>query len=193
MAEHRRRADSLLAELHHARSTVREESERLESLRKLLTVAEKGQRFLQEAARAVQQTAHEQVSKVVTRCVRTVYGADGFDFKMDFERKRGRTEANISFLKEGHPVSPTMDTGGGLDVSAFALRLVAVLLTTSRRLLVMDEPFRFVNGREYQERVARLVPALAEELDFQLVIATDDDWLKECGKVIELGDCRDES
>ena len=49
----------------------------------------------------------------------------------------------------------------------------------------MDEPFKGVNGRVYQERTAKLVEALAEELDFQFIIVSDDDWLK-IGKVITL-------
>jgi hypothetical protein len=46
---------------------------------------------------------------------------------------------------------------------------------------------RFVNGEENQRRVAQMLLTLCKELGFQLVLVSDDDWLK-VGKVIELGD-----
>jgi hypothetical protein len=50
---------------------------------------------------------------------------------------------------------------------------------------VADEPFKFVNGEEEQERVATLLETLSQELAIQFIIVTDDSWLK-IGKVIEL-------
>lgn len=184
----RKEADRALEGHRLAAAMAKSEKAGLAAAKAQAGAAAEAQKIVQKVAQAVQRRAHEQISRVVTRCIRAVY-PDGYDFHIAFERKRGKTEARLVFLKDGHEVSPTGAAGGGVvDVAALALRLACLLLATPRRrrLVVLDEPFRFVNGREYQERVAQLIPTLARELGFQFIIVTDDDWMK-IGTVIDLG------
>ena len=56
-----------------------------------------------------------------------------------------------------------------------------------RRLIVLDEPFKFVSDRgDYRARARDLLDALSTELGFQFVIVTHDPTF-EIGKVIDLG------
>lgn len=114
-----------------------------------------------------------------------------YKFKIKFEKKRGKTEAVPVFTRDGFEFAPTDGVGGGvLDVAAFGLRIAEVLMQRpqSRRLLVLDEPFKFPSLRKgYRERVRDLLVTLAEELDFQIVIVTHDPTF-EVGRVVNLDD-----
>ena len=125
----------------------------------------------------------------MTRCLKAVLDNEAYEFKIEFEQKRGRTEAKLILERDGLILeNPAEEAGGGvLDVAAFALRLacVALALPRRRRLLVLDEPFRFVNGEEYQSRIGGMLEVLAAETGMQIILVTDDDWLK-IGKVIQL-------
>lgn len=137
-------------------------------------------------AQAVQQTAHERVAGVVSRCLATVF-PDPYEFKIHFERKRGKTEARPVLIRAGREVSPIDGVGGGvLDVSAFALRVVfvAARVPKVRQLLVMDEPFKNLS-RVYQDAAARMVETLAVEFGIQFVIVTHADAFR-IGKVVEI-------
>lgn len=183
----RRKARDAGRRYDHAAQTLRDEEGRLEALRARLATHQEGQAVVQAVAESVQTAAHDQISKVVSRCLKTVFGDDAFDFRINFERKRGKTDAQLQFVRNGKAVRPLLSSGGGqIDVAAFALRLAALMLSTPkrRRCLQADEPFGNVNGREYQDRVTRLVEVLAEELDFQFVFASDN-WFKP-GAVIDL-------
>lgn len=146
------------------------------------------QQILQQVAQQIQQQAHHQIAAVVTRCLQAVFGDEAYEFKIDFQQKRGKTEAAITLIRNGHEVSPRSGVGGGVqDVISFSLRLACLLLRRprSRKLIVMDEPFRFVHSSVYRERVRLLLETLSQEMDFQFIMSTGIDDLR-VGKVIEL-------
>jgi DNA repair exonuclease SbcCD ATPase subunit len=141
----------------------------------------------QAIAKEVQQKAHRQVSDLVTRCLAAVFD-EPYAFHMEFEEKRGRTEARLVFRRGDLEVDPMSAAGGGVvDVAAFALRLSALALRRPgvRRLMVLDEPFRFVSA-EYRPRVRALLETLAKETGFQFVIVTHSPEF-EVGKVVRIG------
>ena len=119
--------------------------------------------------------------------VRVKVAASSYSFHIAFEQKRGKTEARLVFTKEGMEIDDPRDESGGgvVDVASFALRLACLLLSKNRRFLVFDEPFTHLHGKEYQEKMGELLVALAEEKGVQMLLASDESWLKK-GRVYEL-------
>lgn len=151
-----------------------------------LETARATQEILQFVAQAIQQKAHERVAKVVSSCLSSVFD-NPYEFKILFERKRGRTEAKLIFSRDGKEVDPMEASGGGMiDVAAFALRVACLIMHRPRlrQLLVLDEPFKFVSA-EYQNNVRQMVEKLAEDLDLQIIMVTHNEAYK-TGKIIEV-------
>jgi DNA repair exonuclease SbcCD ATPase subunit len=144
------------------------------------------QKLIQEVAASVQTQANERIAAVVGRALKTVFPGSGYDFAIRFERKAGRTQARMVYLKDGEEADPKDDSGGVGDVAAFALRVACLLFSGKRKLLTLDEPFRQLHGQRIAD-AARLMELLAEELDLQIVIVTHDPALQ-VGKVINLGE-----
>ena len=183
----RRKADLLLAELTHAKRRASEEEAAVRGAKESLKDCLEAQRIVQVVAEAVQQQAHRQIASVVTSALRSVFG-DGSEFRIEFKRARGKTEARLSFANGDKEESPLeASSGGKVDVASFALRLVSILLSRPqrRRLLVLDEPFRFVHGEEYRERTRALVEEMAGKMGFQVVMSTGLRWLQ-TGKVVDV-------
>lgn len=140
-----------------------------------------------EVAKQVQQQAHAGIANVVSRCLAAVFD-DPYTFKVKFEKKRNRTEAKLVFVKGEHELTPLKASGGGVaDVASFALRLACMALSRPRvrRVLILDEPFRFLNSIEYRERARQLLETLADEMDMQLIVVTGMSEL-ESGTVVEI-------
>ena len=138
-----------------------------------LAEAEGCQKILQAVAQTIQEQVHNRIAAVVSRCLTAVF-SEPYAFRITFEQKRGRTEARLSFVRGGIEVDPLTAAGGGVvDVAAFALRLAALMLSrpVKRRLLVLDEPFRFVSA-EYRPKVRELLAELATEMGVQFVLVT---------------------
>ncbi|QDP54809.1 MAG: hypothetical protein Unbinned3891contig1000_7 [Prokaryotic dsDNA virus sp.] len=148
--------------------------------------AQESQQILQALCQQVQHQAHNRICSVVSTCLSTVFD-NPYTFHINFEQKRGRTEAELVFKRKGLEVDPMTATGGGMvDVAAFALRVSCLMLHQPplSRVLVLDEPFRFVSG-EFQDNVRTMMQELAEELGIQFVMVTHN-RAYETGKLVIL-------
>lgn len=159
----------------------------LAAARKRAESTEQAHDLIQKVAQTVQQQAHERITGVVSRCIASVY-EDPYTFHIDFDRKRGRTEANLYFMRNGHRFEKPYAVGGGvIDVASFALRLSCLVLTRPalRRILIADEPFKNVNGEDNRRRARALLETVPKELGVQVIMSTGYDWL-EMGEVVKV-------
>lgn len=158
----------------HAQSTLSTEQINLDQANKKQEALAEIQNLLQQAAQSIQTQAHQRIATLVTEALASIFQEEAPSFEIAFERKRGKTEAILSFRKGELLLSPLDASGGGVvDVAAFALRLAAITLARPRRrsLLILDEPFRFVS-RDYLPRVRSLLERLSSELGIQIVLVT---------------------
>lgn len=186
VSELRRRVNVRLSELKTARQLVNNESTALRSLTKDVAALETAQTLAQEVAAQLQTSAHTKIAQIVSHCLETVFD-EPYIFRIHFDRKRGKTEARLTFERNGEELDPLGASGCGVvDVAAFALRVSCLMLSQPplRRLLVLDEPFRFVSP-DLRCRVADLLNALSNELGIQFVMVTHDPQLR-AGLVITL-------
>lgn len=181
----RRKLNTFIAKRKHAASCVKEEKQRLEESHVHLQNVTIAQEHIQQLAQIVQQQSHKQIGKIVSRCLSTVF-LDPYALQIQFVRLRGKTEAKLLYLKEGHEVDPLRTSGGVLNVSSLALRLCQLMLSEpqSRKLLILDEPFSGVD-EENMPRVAALLETLAREMGLQIILVTHDTALQ-VGKIIRL-------
>jgi translation initiation factor RLI1 len=114
---------------------------------------------------------------------------DPYEFKIEFEKKRGKTEAVLQFVRNGIVFDePMSEVGGGvIDVASLALRLACVLIhrPAPRRVFILDEPWSYIRGQENKRRTRTLLKILADEFDVQWIINTDIDVYR-MGSVIEM-------
>ena len=83
---------------------------------------------------------------------------------------------------------PINSAGGGvIDVAAFGLRVASLILSkpAHRRLLVLDEPFKFVHPPERRPRLVEMLKMLAREFQVQIIMVTGIEELH-CGTVIHI-------
>ena len=188
-SEWKRRADFLTAKriaakgaLDHARRAVVDGEAEYDA-------AQEAQVITQQIAQAIQQQAHKRIAGVVSKCLETVFvGDDLYGFKIDFERKRGRTEAKLVLTKNGNEIDDPLDfdSGGVCEVAAFALRLSCLVLSKPRlrKVILFDEPFKSISV-DYLDNVRILMNKLSEEFGVQFIVVTHIAQL-ETGKVIRL-------
>lgn len=184
----RKTIDRVMAKYESAKEGRRQLEHDYEDAFDHLEAVKTAHQTVQTIAEEVQQTAHDNLAHVVTQCLNAVWG-DVYKFKIQFEQKRGSTEARLIFeRKDGLELNPMKESSGGvIDVAALALRLscIALMRPRRRRLVVLDEPFKNVRGEHYQERVRQMLEHVCEELDFQIIINTDMPVMR-TGKVIEM-------
>ena len=185
----RKKVNELLSNFQFAKQQFKQEKQNLIEAEDSYTYTEQAQQITQQIAQTIQQQAHNKIAGVVSRCLETVFdGEDVYGFKIHFERKRRKTEAKLILTKNEHEINNPLDadSGGVLDVAAFALRLASLILAKPklRRIIILDEPFKFVSD-DYLQNVKLLLEGLAKDFKVQLIMVTHIKQLQ-IGKVIEL-------
>lgn len=184
-AKLRRAVDVARQQIDHWQRVVQSETEALEQARKRVEWTDEARSHIQGAAQAVQTEAHRQVAGIVSKCMSAVFGG-GYELQIEFDRKRGRTEAEFSYKRGEHRLNPRTDSGGVMQVASLALRLASIILTAppARRLLVLDEPFSGLSQTNLK-KMGRLMEVLSEELGVQWIVVTHDPELR-IGEVLDL-------
>ena len=135
---------------------------------------EESQVFLQRIAKETQSHLRFQVEDVVNSALDVVFPGE-YEFKLEFEISRGRTEARLVFLsqKTGKEVDPMSASGGGVvDLTSFALRIACYALERGiDNVIILDEPFRFIS-RDLQARAGEILKFLSKKMNLQFIIVT---------------------
>lgn len=191
MDEWRESVAAVLANHAACKIIVKQQRDRLAKLEAEFIAADQAQGIAQGIAREIQQMAHEKIAAVVSSCLQAVFD-DPYEFKLYFEEKRGKTEARIAFIRGEMELDPIDASGGGvIDVASFAIRLATLILSkpARRRVLIADEPFRFISADRIP-RVAEMLDRLSVELNVQFIMVTHIAGLR-IGEVIDLGVSQD--
>jgi DNA repair exonuclease SbcCD ATPase subunit len=156
-----------------------------QSKKELATVLE-ACTILQDVASSVQHMWYDNLGRIVTKCLHSVF-ENPYEFKLIFKKLANRTQVQFLLERDLEEYDPMSGTGGGVvDVAALALRIAALMLSVQgqRRIIIADEPFRFVSAR-YRAQVVALLEKLAEEFELQLIMVTHNEEY-ELGTVHEI-------
>ena len=139
-----------------------------------LQLLEQAQAFLQKIAQETQNHLKFQIEDIINLALDTCFPNE-YEFKLEFEVMRGKTEARLVFLSQRtqREVDPMNASGGGVvDLTSFALRIASYVIEQGTdNVIIFDEPFRFVS-RDLQERAGLILKKLSEKLNIQIILVT---------------------
>jgi len=135
--------------------------------------------FFQNIAEEVQQEVADTICAITTSALFAVFEDDPYECKIRFQIKRNLVEAELYFERDGEEYDPVDDSGGGvIDVAAFAARVGFIFLSNGARILIADEPFKYVSAK-YLPKIPEMLRMLSEKLDMQFIIVSHIEEIKE--------------
>lgn len=152
---------------------IDEKSCQIKKLKRELKNSQEAQLIIQTVAMQTQQELEYKISEIVSLALSAVFD-DPYEFRVEFNIKRGKTEADIHFYKNGIAFDPMTETGGGVvDIAAFALRIALWNLASprTRNTIILDEPFRFLS-KNLQTKASDMLALLSNKLSIQFIIVT---------------------
>jgi DNA repair exonuclease SbcCD ATPase subunit len=178
------------AERNKILSDIKKREKSIRILNKTLKYTEEARIIIQIVAQKTQQELEYQISEIVTLALGAVFD-DPYEFKIEFVIKRGKTEAIIKFVRDGHEFDPLDDTGGGAaDIASFALRIALwnLLRPRSRNTLILDEPFKNISKQDnLQEKSSEMLSMISKKLGIQIIMVTHStELIKASDKVFEV-------
>lgn len=154
-----------------------------------MTATEEALAVVQMVAQQTQDQIRYHITDLGTMALQAVFG-DDIQLDLQFTEQKGKTTANLGFLRgDGKVTNPLdSDSGGAADIAAFALRcsLWAMKRPRTRALMVLDEPFKNINdpSREMHRLAAEMVREVSRKLGIQFLIVTMVQELEEVADLV---------
>ena len=172
----RDRVDKLSMQEEEKKNQLQDIIERKRILKKKYNDSLKAQALIQKVAKETQQKLEYHIGNVVTMAQAAVF-SDPYGFELEFVERRGKTECDIWFVKDGERMEPMFSSGGGaLDIASFALRCAFWSLKRTRSTIILDEPMKFLS-RDLQDKASEMIKMLSEKLGLQFIIVSHIDEL----------------
>lgn len=133
---------------------------------------EKALEFIKDIALKTQSQLEFHLSDMVTAGLNTVF-TEPYDFIVKFLIRRGRTECDLFFEKDGQYVDPLRFSGlGAADIAAFALRCASWSMDKRyRNVILLDEPTKHL-AVEHHHNAGKMIKTLSEKLGLQIIMIT---------------------
>jgi ABC-type dipeptide/oligopeptide/nickel transport system ATPase component len=116
----------------------------------------------------------DKICDIVNLALDGVYEPGKYRIRISFPIKRGKTECEIKFSKNGQVLDQYKHGGGGVsDVAAFALNEVCKALKRPKLapIRIADEPFKNLSEK-YREGGAEIINVLSRKLGTQVILVT---------------------
>ena len=144
-----------------------------------------------EVIQKVTKDTHKLLEIRISDLVSTVLAAiweDAYGFDIELKSRKDSTECFLWFNKNGRRTHPLRAEGGGTcDVADWGCMLSWFSLNPTRPTFLMDEKFKFVNGRLLQERTSEMLKIITEELNVQILMSSNQEDIIACAdKVFNL-------
>lgn len=134
-------------------------------------IREEAQAIAQRVAKETQEQLKFHIEDIVQMALDTCFPGK-YKFVVEFELKRGKTEATLLFMSDGQSIDPMEASGGGaVDVASFGLRIAAWSLSKTSPVIVLDEPFRFLS-KDLQPLAGEVLKELSKTLGLQIILVT---------------------
>ena len=135
---------------------------------------EEARNIIQLVAKQTQKKLEYHLAEIVTLALAVVF-ANPYEFGIEFIERRGKTEADLYFVRHGKRITPkTSSEGGAIEVAAFALRIAlwSLYRPNTRPTLLIDEPLKWLKGLDYPEKGAVMIKELADKIAVQIIMVS---------------------
>lgn len=163
-------------QLDQLRSDLKKTKGIIINLKEDIKISEEAQTIMQVVAKETQEELEYRLAELVSLCLESVF-KEPYKFVVNFETRRGKTECDLMFERNGKQMKPIDASGvGAVDVAAFGLRIAAWSLSIpkTRNILILDEPFKHLKGIEPNQKIIQTVKQLSEELGLQIIMVSDE-------------------
>lgn len=156
---------------------------------KLLHQHEQAKEIIRAVTIMTQEKLQYKISDIVSLASEAVFD-DPYELGIEFIPRRNKTECDLYFIRDGSKLTnPLNESGvGAADVISFALRIALYVMSKPRShpVIILDEPFKHLKGKEENMRVLKMVKEISSKLNLQIIMVSDERILRE--DIIESAD-----
>lgn len=138
---------------------------------------ERSLEIVKQVGLATQKQLEYHLSEQVSLAMEAVFD-DPYELKINFQEKRGQTEAELLFTRRDMEFPPIGNAGeGAVNVASLALRIAYWTMRRDKKirpLLILDEPFHRLKGTEANRRALAIIREISRKLGLQIIMISDE-------------------
>lgn len=184
--------DTKLAEMRVATKNIEKLKVQLEEEKARLVEIELLQELFQISIKLMYSNLSSKLGAVITEGLAIVFPEAQYKFMVEFVERRGTIEADLFLEDSNHNKYHPLDAiGGGVsDFISLLLRIIFIVLSHNKNILVADEPLKFIS-RGKVGRAAKFIKKVCEDFKFQLIIVSHiPELINECAIKYEVSQTR---
>lgn len=161
---YRTKYDILNGRKQEKESKLKKLKKESKALRSEARYAEKALITIQQTANATQEQLRYQLTELPKLALSSVFD-DPYEFDVQFAIRRGKTEVDFFFVRDGEQFSPKENTGlGAVDIAGMALRpaLWSMKKPRGRSTIFLDEPFKHLKGEDANRRALAILSEICK-------------------------------
>ena len=177
---------------------IKEAEQNIDLIKRQVSRHERALEIVKQVGLATQQQLEYHLAEQVSLAMEAVFD-DPYKLKVRFQEKRGKTEVELLFTRRDMEFPPIGSAGGGaIDVACLALRIAYWSMRQDKKirpLLLLDEPFSQLKGKEANERALMVIQEISKNLGLQIIMISDEripkeDIISNADKVFQVSQSR---
>ena len=156
---------------------IEEVSSELKARKRLLDRYERALEIVKVVGLQTQKQLEYHLAEQVSLALAAVFDYP-YEFKVRFQEKRGKTEAELLLVRDGMEIHSMKFVGGGVrDVASLGLRVAYWAIRQDRKtrpVFLLDEPFAHLKGEEANYRALALLREMSQKLGIQILMVSDE-------------------
>lgn len=145
---------------------------------------------IQIIARKTQNHLEYHLSDLASAGMAAVF-ADPYELEVEFNTKRNQVETDMWFTRDGRRFNPKKCGGGARDIAALTLQfsIAAIQSSKTRPLMLLDEPLKWLKGRDLPRLGSQMIKEISEKLDPPLqiiMVSHSPELIKSADKVFKV-------
>jgi len=139
---------------------------------------ERALEIVKEVGLKTQKALEYRLSEQVSLAEAAIFD-DPYELVINFQLKRGKTEAEFYFKRRGLMISPTGNFvgHGAREVGGLGTRISYLTMRRDKKVrpvLILDEPFARLKGEVANRRALLLLNEISKELKYQIIMVSDE-------------------
>jgi len=173
----RNRLEYLKGQRDQLQKTIDDLKEKIRDDKRTLIRYERALEIVKQVGLLTQKQLEYHLAEQVSLAMEAVFD-NPYKLRVNFQEKRGRTEAEILFVKGDMEFPPLGNAGGGtIDVASLALRIAYWSMRRDKKirpLLLLDEPFSQLKGEVANRRALAIIQEISHKLGLQIIMISDE-------------------
>lgn len=177
------RRDQLKDSIEQTKENIKETQKQLDASHEALVV-------IQIVSKKTQKHLEFHLSDLVSAGMASVF-PNPYQLDVEFVTRRNQIETEMNFIRDGRMFIPKKCGGGARDISALTLQfsIAAIQNPKTRSLMLLDEPLKWLKGRELPKLGSQMIKEISQKLDPPLqiiMVSHSSELIKSADKVFEV-------